>query len=115
MELTYAPECPYEVKLAETGPGAGEVVFARDLLLDALGGTPAGEGHVRARLRHFPGVRHALLALTVPGADGLLEFALCDTTVAGFLRDTTDLVPPGEEWRFVEVGDTVAECLGDAA
>jgi hypothetical protein len=115
MDLCFDPACPYEVKLIETGPDAGEVGFARDLLIAALNGDPAGEGQVRARLRYLRGARHSLLALTVPGADGPLEFGLCDTAVAGFLRETVDLVPLGEEWRYVEVGDTVAEFLGQAA
>ena len=44
MELSYDSRSPYEVKLSETGPEAGEVVFARELLRQALGGQPAGEG-----------------------------------------------------------------------
>jgi hypothetical protein len=115
MELSYDPASPYEVKLAETGPDAGEVVFARDLLIAALNGDPAGEGEVRARLRYLRGARHTLLVLTVPGADGPLEFGLCDTAVVRFVRDTTALVPAGDEWRYVQVGDTVAEFLGQAA
>jgi len=115
MELSYDPRSPYEVKLAETGPEAGEVVFARELLLQALAGQPAGEDLVRARLQQFDGAPHALLSLTVPGADGPLEFGLCDTTVARFLRDTVALVPPGEEWRHVDFTDTIAEILRDAA
>jgi hypothetical protein len=116
MELSYDPACPYEVRLAETGPDAGEVVFARDLLLDALEGTPAGEGRVRARLRRFRAARHSMLQIVLPAADGgLLEFAICDAAVADFVRDTTDLVPQGEEWRYTEVPDTPAAILGEAA
>lgn len=116
MELCYDPGCPYEVRLAETGPDAGEVVFGRDLLLEALDGTPAGEGRVRARLRRYRGARRAMLDLMVPAADGgFLEFAIRDDAVAEFVRDTTDLVPPGEEWRYVGVDDTLAAILGEAA
>jgi Streptomyces sporulation and cell division protein, SsgA len=116
MELAYDPACPYEVRLAETGPGASEIVFARDLLLAALDGTPAGEGRVRARLRRFRSARHSMLDLVVPGADGgLLEFAICDDSVADFVRDTTDLVPAGDEWRYTEIPDTADALLGEAA
>ena len=118
MELTYDPAFPYEVRLAETGGEAGEVVFARDLLRDALEGTPAGEGLVQARLRTFRGVRHSMLQLVVPGADNApLVFAFRDASVAEFVRDTTDLVPPGQEWRFLEdeVDDDLALFLGEAA
>jgi hypothetical protein len=116
MELSYDPACPYQVRLTEAGPDAGEVVFARDLLLEALDGTPAGEGRVRAKLRRFRGARHSMLELVVPAADGgLLEFAIRDDAVADFVRDTTDLVPPGEEWRYTEVPDTPAAILREAA
>jgi hypothetical protein len=116
MELSYDPACPYEVRLAETGSDAGEVVFARDLLLDALDGNPAGEGRVRARLRRFRGARHSMLELAVPAADGGdLIFAICDDAVAEFVRDTTDLVPAGDEWRHVDVDAAVAGLLGQAA
>jgi Streptomyces sporulation and cell division protein, SsgA len=115
MELSYDLGSPYAVTLAETGPDTGEVVFARDLLITALNGDPAGEGLVRARLRRFRGARRAQLALTVPGADGPLEFALCEAAVAAFVAGTTDLVPQGEEWRYLEVADTVDGFLGQAA
>jgi hypothetical protein len=109
MDLCYDPARPYEVRLAEAGPDdGGEAVFARDLLLAALDGTPAGEGQVRARLRRFRGARHSMLELIVPAADGgLLPFAICDGAVADFLRDTTDLVPAGDEWRYADTPDTV--------
>ena len=83
--------------------------------MQALGGQPAGEDLVRARLQQFDGAPHALLSLTVPGADGPLEFGLCDTAAARFLRDTVALVPFGEEWRYVDFSDTIAEILRDAA
>jgi hypothetical protein len=116
MELSYDPTCPYEVRLAETGPDASEIMFARDLLLDALDGTPAGEGQVRARLRRFRGARHSMLELVVPGADGgQLKFAICDEAAADFVRDTTDLVPQGDEWQYADIPDTVASIYGEAA
>jgi hypothetical protein len=115
MELSYDPGCPFEVRLAELGPDAGEVVFARDLLIMALNGDPAGEGDVRARLRMFRGTTRAMLALTVPGTDGPAEFGLCATAVAGFLRDSLDLVPAGQESQYVEVADTVPVSWDQAA
>ena len=116
MELCYDPARPYEVRLAEAGPDSGQVVFARDLLLQALDGTPAGEGRVRARLRRFRGARHAMLELVVPAADGgLLRFAICDYAVAGFARDTTDLVPAGDESQHLEIPATVPASWEEAA
>jgi hypothetical protein len=102
MDLLWDPGEPYEVRLAGLGPCAGEIVFARDLLATALGGDPAGEGDVQVRLRHLPGARHTLLVLTVTGPDGPREVALTDAKVAQFLCDTFDLVPVGEEWRYLD-------------
>ena len=118
MELSWDPVCPCEVRLAGIGPDADdEVVFDRDLLIAALDGTPAGEGQVRARLRRFRDARRTMLQLTVPAADsGLLEFAICDDAVAGFVRDTTDLVPPGQEHLYMEIPDSeLSAILGEAA
>ena len=46
------------------------------------------------------------------GRRRFLEFAIRDDAVADFVRDTTDLVPPGEEWRYVGVDDTLTAILG---
>jgi hypothetical protein len=72
-------------------------------------------GEVRARLRCLRDTRNPLLTLMVPGLDGPAEFAVCSRTVAGFLRDTTDIVPQGAESQFVDVDDAIAEILGEAA
>jgi len=115
MELLWDPGEAYEVRLAGFGPYAAEVAFARDLLASALAGDPAGEGDVRAKLRHLPGARHTLLVLTVTGPDGPQEIALSDEKVALFLRDTTDLVPRGEEWRYVALDEELDDLLRGAA
>jgi len=115
MELLYDPSEPYEVRLAGLGPYATEVVFARDLLASALAGDPAGEGDVRARLAHLPGARHSLLLLSIGGPDGGQEVALTDAKVAVFLRDTTDLVPRGEEWRYLDLDAGIDDLLQGAA
>lgn len=115
MELSYDPACPYEIKLAETGPDAGEVVFARDLLIAVLDGNPAGEGAVRVRLRHLRGARHCLLVLSVDAPEGPLQFALCAATVARFVASTVDLVPPDEESRYLNLDASLASLLEDAS
>lgn len=115
MELVWDITSPYEVRLAETGPDAGEVVFARSLLTAALDGDPAGEGAVRVRLRHLRGARHCLLVLWVHGPEGPLEFALCAATVARFVQATVDLVPLDEEWRHLNLDASLTRLLEDAA
>jgi hypothetical protein len=117
MHLSYDAARPWEVRLTEGPAGDGpSVVFARELLLQALDGTPAGEGTVRARLRHLPGVRHALLSLLVEDGDGQpLEFGLCDSTVAAFMRRTLAAVPLGDEWRYFDLDAEAAGLLQEAA
>ena len=115
MELLYDPAAPFEVRLAGGGPYASLVIFARDLLVQALAGEPAGEGAVRVRLCHLPGVRHCALVVTVDGPDGPASVALTDSTVAEFLRATTTLVPLGQEDRFLSFDTELTELLGGAA
>lgn len=116
VELLWHPSEPYEVRLAGSGPCATEIVFARDLLVSALAGCPSGEaGAVRARLAHLPGARHSLLLLSTAGADGPLEVALTEAKVAVFVEDTTDLVPCGEEWRYLDLDAGLDGLLGRAA
>jgi hypothetical protein len=116
MALSYDPSRPWEVRLSEVEPGGSHLVFARDLLAQALDGTPAGEGSVRARLRFLRPARHALLCLAVDAADGPpLEFGLCAETAAGFLQETLALVPAGDEWRHVDIDAAVEQLLGESA
>jgi Streptomyces sporulation and cell division protein, SsgA len=115
MVLQYDPAEPYEVRLAGLGPYAAEVVFARELLEAALAGEPAGEGHVRAQLKLLPGARHALLLLSIGSPDDRQEIALTDAKVAAFLRDTTHLVPRGEEWRRLDLDAGIDALLREAA
>ena len=115
MELQYDPSEPYEVRLTGLGPYAAEVVFARDLLAAALGGDPAGQGDVRARLTQQSGARHSLLLLATSGPDGPHEIALTGPKVAEFLRDTTDLVPRGEEWRYLDLDAGLDDLLRGGA
>ena len=117
MELSYDPASPWEVRLSEGPAGGGEqVVFARELLVQALDGSPAGEGAVRARLRHLPGARHAMLSLQVEAGDGPpLEFGLSDDAVATFVARTLRQVPLGEEWQHVDLDAEASALLGEAA
>jgi len=115
-ELSYDPSSPWEVRLSDGPADGGQVVFARDLLVQAFDGTPAGEGRVKARLRHLRGTQHALLSLLVEADDGPpLEYALSEHAVAGFLWKTLDLVPPGEERLRVDLDAAAAALLEEAA
>jgi len=113
MCLVYDSAQPYEVRLEDTG-GHGELVFARDLLATALDGRQAGEGDVQVRLRRFRSVRHCQLVITADSEEGPQEWALGDDAAAEFLQDTLDLVPEGEEWRYLDLDTVVADLLQGA-
>jgi hypothetical protein len=114
MYLVYDVTEPLEVRLADSSGGDGELVFPRDLLAAALGGDPAEAGQVQVRLRHFRGVRHCMLMITVTADDGSQAWALGDDAAAEFLQATIDLVPLGEEWRFLNLDAVVAGLLEEA-
>lgn len=115
MELVWDPGEPYEVRLAEFGPYAKEVSFARELLASALAGHPAGKGDVHARVGYLPGVRDSLLLLSITRQDGLQQLALTGAKVARFVRDTIDLIPQGEEWRYLNLDEEIDDLLRGAA
>jgi Streptomyces sporulation and cell division protein, SsgA len=115
MYLVYDVTRPFEVCLAGSGDGDGELFFGRDLLMAALDGHPSGEGDVRARLQHFRAARHSQLVLAVTGDEGSREWAIGDDAASDFLRATTDLVPLGEEGRYLDLDAVVAALLEDAS
>lgn len=115
MYLVYDVTRPFEVRLVGTGGGDDELIFARDLLTAALDGNPSGEGDVRAKLRHFRCARHCQLVLTVIEGEGSQEWALSDDAVAEFIQATIDLVPLGEEDRYLDLDAMVAGLLGSAS
>jgi hypothetical protein len=119
IELLYAPDQPYDVRIAQLGPYAQEVPIARDLLKDALDGKPpSGDeaGQVTARLAYVPRKRRSMLLLAVgqQGQEGRWEVALSDTAVAAFVYDTGDVVPIGQESEYFDLEGAV-QALLDAA
>jgi Streptomyces sporulation and cell division protein, SsgA len=113
--LEYEQGQPYEVRLVQPGPYPVELTFARDILRSALRGEPDGQGEVRARLEFVQAARRSmvLIAVDLPDFQGVL--ALDDRAVAAFLGATKDLVPFGEESRFLDPDAWIAAILGDAA
>ena len=117
IELLYAPDQPYEVRIAQLGPYAREVPIARDLLKNALDGKPPAPeevGEVTARLAYVPRKRRSMVLLAVGQHDERWEVALSDTAVAAFVHDTRDLVPIGEESEYLDLDDDILAIL-DAA
>lgn len=119
LELRYAPDQPYEVRIAQLGPYAHELPILRDLLKDALDGKPPSEeeaGRVSARLVYLPRRRRSMVLLAVgqEGQEDRWVVALSDTAVAEFLKDTRDLVPIGDEPQYLGVDAGLDEILGAA-
>jgi len=119
IELRYAPDQPYEVRIAQLGPYAQELPISRDLLNDALDGHPPSPdevAQVTARLAYVPAKRRSMVLLAVgqEGQEDRWEVAMTDTAVAEFVRDTRDLVPFGDEERYVGFDDGIRDIL-DAA
>jgi Streptomyces sporulation and cell division protein, SsgA len=118
IELLYAPDVPYEVRIAQLGPYAYEVAIARDLLKNVLDGKPPAPdevGEVTARLAYLPRKRRSMVLLAVgQHEDERWVVALSDTAVAAFVHDTRDLVPIGEESEYLDLDDDIRAIL-DAA
>lgn len=93
VTLTYRKSDPHAVRAGfHTGQDQPvEWVFARDLLQKGTE-KPAGDGDVRI----FPG-ENGLLGLQISSPYGQARFDLPSGPVAGFLRQTYQLVPAGEE------------------
>lgn len=116
MRLVYDAAEPYAVRLEETGPNPGKPVrFARELLAAALDGGQGGNGDVRFRLRRMRGARHCQLVITVEKYGEVRDFALREETVADFLRETNERVPPGTESRYMDLDQLVENLRGGAA
>lgn len=119
IELLYAPDQPYEVRIAELGPYAQEVPIPRDLLKDALDGKPPSRdevAEVTARLAYLPRRRRSMVLLAVgqQGREDRWEVALSDTAVAAFVYDTGDVVPIGQEAEYFDLDGDIKAFL-DAA
>ena len=108
--LSYRRDDPYAVTLTFHSKSSGDVdwLVARSLLLQGLA-MPVGEGDVRI----FPSIDETARAVTV------LEFTSPDGTLVGqvgsgdlhrFLRRTFEVVPPGDEFTYLDL-DGLVEAL----
>ncbi|MEU6968117.1 SsgA family sporulation/cell division regulator [Kitasatospora aureofaciens] len=109
-DLAYEPTDPYAVRFAFNLPGDAPVtwVFARELLLDGLGG-PSGEGDVHIHpLDGEPS--EVRIALHSPHGDAVLHAPAAP--LIAFLARTDRLVPMGQERIGRELDVRLAEILG---
>ncbi|WP_369183555.1 SsgA family sporulation/cell division regulator [Streptomyces sp. Y1] len=111
VELAYDPGDPYAVRFTFHLPGDPPVtwVFARELLLDGLGG-PAGEGDVLiepVEEERSPEVR---VTLRSPGGEAVLRARVAP--LLAFLARTDRLVPIGRESTGRQLDAELADILG---
>ncbi|MFD8702219.1 SsgA family sporulation/cell division regulator [Kitasatospora sp. NPDC059648] len=108
-DLAYEAGDPYAVRFAFHLPGDAPVVwvFARELLLDGLGG-PSGEGdvHIRPLGGEPPEVS---IALHTPNGDAVLHAPAAP--LIAFLARTDRLVPMGQELAGRELDAQLAAIL----
>ncbi|MGY1772318.1 SsgA family sporulation/cell division regulator [Blastococcus sp. SYSU D00813] len=112
--LGYEVADPFAVRIAFGDPGADDGIswlLARDLLRAGLD-RPAGEGDVRLWPARTTG-DVLFLHLRAPSGEALFEVSRA--AVAAFLRQTEQLVPPGEESAVLRVDDELAALLSGGA
>ncbi len=109
----YRSDRPYEVRVAFVSQGRTVTtwVFSRELLLAGLRG-PAGEGDVRMRpFRDAVGVRRVHIELRTTGSACALTAEATD--LAAWVRATAEVVPPGEEGRFLDLDAHLARLFAE--
>lgn len=106
----YSTQDPYAVtfifKISETE--SVRWLFARQLLLDGLT-SPSGDGDVHL----YPGGSGSgkVVVLELRSPSGHAFFELPATAVTEFLVASWALVPPGEESKFVDIEDELADFM----
>lgn len=107
--LSYSTSDPYAVTAAfRSGDGVVAWVFARELLIDAMG-APAGHGDIRLT----PNGGTLLIELSSPAGRASLESPMAP--VREFLRDSLDILPLGSEWQYMNFDTVLADILNGGA
>ncbi|MGW0935601.1 SsgA family sporulation/cell division regulator [Streptomyces sp. NPDC002666] len=110
-DLRYDMADPYAIRISLDVPMEMPVdwVFARELLADGLHRT-TGSGDVVVMPRHRPRPHTLRVVLRNRSGTALIEMAA--SAVAGFLRQTFELVPEGAESHHVDLDRAVSELTG---
>ena len=106
----YATSDPYAV-VARFSTTEGEVdwTFGRELLLDGTS-FPVGEGDVKLAPE-----ANGQISLRLNSPSGQAKL-FCDLSVVeAFLEQSYELVPDGEEWRYCQMDQWLAELSGQAS
>lgn len=111
--LRYDREDPFAVRIAFPAPATLEGAdvsweFSRDLLAKGVD-APAGVGDVRVRP-----FGHERTAFEFHAAEGVALVHVRTSELRRFLRRVQELVPAGDEHRFLDLDRGLAELLGDS-
>ncbi|MGW1834974.1 SsgA family sporulation/cell division regulator [Streptomyces sp. BBFR2] len=108
--FSYRSDRPYEVEVdfITRGVTAATWVFARELLLGGVHGEQ-GEGDVRVWPTGPVGRRRVHIELF--SDDSVCELSVRATELAAWLEQTTAIVPPGQEDRYLELDSHLARLL----
>lgn len=110
--LRYNADDPYAVRAVFRGEGLEvEWVFARDLLAVGLA-QPCGEGDVHVWPARDADSDDVMISLSSPDGRAVLEADAED--LAAFLEQTAQVVPPGEEGRYVDIDAALSSLLADS-
>jgi hypothetical protein len=104
--LAYDASDPYAVRATFlAGDDSVEWVFARDLLASGVS-RPTGDGDV-----HVSPDGPEVILISLASPDGRAVLAAPSAEVSGFVARTYELVPPGDEWRHVDVDAAISRLL----
>lgn len=110
--LRYNAGDPYAVRAVFRGEALEvEWVFARDLLSTGMS-QPVGEGDVQVWPARDDGNDVVLISLSSPDGRAVLEADTGD--LRGFLEQTAQVVPPGEEGRYTDIDAALSSLLADS-
>ncbi|KJK44007.1 hypothetical protein UK23_31035 [Lentzea aerocolonigenes] len=108
VEFGYDASDPFAIHAVfRSGTGTVHWEFSRDLLAAGLIG-PSGEGDVRLRPCHDD-EPHVLILLSPPSRTA--EFSAPLGALADFLDRTSELVPVGDESRWIDFDTEIARLM----
>lgn len=109
--LTYDRQDPFAVRMAFPAPATLEGTevsweFSRELLASGMD-TPAGVGDVRVRPFGYDRT-----VLEFHAAEGIAMVHVRTAELRRFLRRAQELVPEGDEYRFLDLDRNLTDLLG---
>ena len=109
--MTYSVTDPFAVSATfHSQEGQVTWIFSRELLLAGLHGR-SGDGDIRIEPMHRTSRSVLRLELSSPSGRAIIEGPL--DQVRSFADETTDLLPPGYEWQYLNFDAGLAALLND--